>query len=88
MAKRVKIKILKKGLMEVLNSQSVEQAVYETAKDIQQELGPEYEAEVYDYGEKPRNRKVAVVKDMREGAFFREANDGTMAKVIAKRTRG
>jgi hypothetical protein len=88
MANRVKIKILKQGLKEVLNSSSVEAAVLNVAQDIQQDLGTDYEAEVYDYGAKPRNRKVAVVKDPREGAFYIEANKGYIAKAINKRKKG
>lgn len=88
MMAKVKIKVLKQGLQQVLNSSSVENATLQVAQEIQRDLGTDYEAEVYDYGSVPRNRKVSVVKDTREGAFFIEANTGDMAKAVSKRTRG
>jgi len=81
-----KYKINGKAVKEILNRAEVQNDLLDIAQAIAAELGDPYVAEVYDYSEKGRNRKVAVVKDPSEEALQREANTGALAKA-ARRQR-
>lgn len=80
-----KFRIDPKGIQEILNSIEIQRELEDVGRAIVEDLGPEYVSEVYDYGQRKRNRKVVVVKDPRDGALHREAATGALARAAKKK---
>lgn len=76
----VKVKLDKDGLRELLKSEPIKKELRKAGEEVNTLAGGGYDVDDW---ERP-SRAVVNVADRREGAMFREAAEGNLARAVGK----